>query len=144
MVALIGIENLFAVLSGMQGINCFHIGISATEDSFEFVESQAADMPVIVFVVCLGKFMNEVNKGVSRIKLFQYLKGFSVSCHLDAAHLHDIDFRYDFPQKNPSDSGFIALAVRPQGDFGMKIDGIAIISRSNFLDIRKNPSVTLT
>ena len=122
MITSIGIQDIFAVFSGVERIKGIDIGIRTTENTFEFVERKIADQAVIVFVSGLGTFMYQIQESLTRVETIHNLLGLFFSGHPDVAHLHNVDLGYDFPQQHPADGCFITYAMHAHGEAGMQID----------------------
>ena len=90
-----GLSRICPLFSQGGGLGGFIGVLLVLEVSAEFEEKE---VPVLV----AGESIVEAVAGgvveIAEVEGFaEDLTGFFVSCHLDATHLHDVDFRYDFP-----------------------------------------------
>ena len=87
--------------------------------------------------------MHQIQESLTRIESSQNLFNLIFSRHPNVAHLHNVDFRYDFPQQYSAYGCFMAFALHAQRDGVMQADRSGIIGNSNLLGVGENHSGAL-
>ena len=73
MIISIGIQDIFAVLSGAQRIKGIDVGIRTTKNTLEFVKGELTDQAVVVLVIGLGAFMHQIHESLARVETIHNL-----------------------------------------------------------------------
>ena len=135
MIVFIGKEGVFAVLTRLERVQGLHIRVFTSEDAFKFIECQLTDKAVMVFVGGLGAVANQIDKLLTGVESIQNLLNFFFGRHTDVAHLQNVYLGNNFPQQDPADSGFIALAIHAQRKRGVQANHSGIIGGSNLFRV---------